>query len=250
MSRYTGRKRKYSKAFRKGYDRTGGFYGNNYKRRKYAAKYTKPEKKFFDIAGTIGSIITTGSFLVTASVGPFVSSGTITDIPQGTGESNRIGRKCTITKLRARMNFEFITSETATLGEASLAHETVRFMIYWDKQCNGTVAAAASILEADTYNSFRNLANKGRFVILYDQIFAWNTAAIGSGNGTDSKSALVVGDYQIRINKKLYIPIEYSGTTGTLSEIRSNNIGMMVWAKHGARMKMTASRIRLRFNDF
>ena len=246
--RRRSRKRKRGRAFRPGFDRTGGFYGRFNKKRKLTASYT--EKKFLDMNLNDASITAVGTFPTATGVEGLAN--TIVDLPQGTGESARIGRKCTITNIHARFNFEFLAANSATtLVQANIAHETIRLLVGHDKQCNGTGPAAADILEIDEYNSFRNLANSKRFSILYDKIWAWNTSAISEGNGTNRSSERVVTDYQVNVNIKCFIPIEYSSTTGALSEIRSNNLFVMIWSKHGNRMRLASpSKLRIRYIDF
>ncbi len=255
--RYTGRKRK--RLYRPGYDRQVGFYGRNIKRRKYAMRtHNGGEKKFYDMELDDASLASTGNFLGKTSIGPNTNSGTIVDLVQGTSESQRIGRKCTITKIHARMNFEFLPGSNPNLGMSDNAHETIRFILYWDKQCNGAAASFTDLIETDVYNSYRNLANVKRFVILYDKIWAWNSTAVGAADAVDQQvgtainqvSNRVIADYQINFSINVFIPIEFANTDGALTGIRSNNIGIMVWAKHGSRMKVSPSKMRLRFIDF
>lgn len=187
-------------------------------------------------------------------------------MPDGTGESQRIGRKITITGITLRLNIEFQAQSTSnSLNAAQTAHETLRLILYIDKQCNGAAATASEILYdvsqeggppvIPEYNEFRNLAHVRRFVILYDKLITFNSNAIG-GAGFNVADVLVgmsernVRDYQIKIHKKLFLPIYFSGTTGGLSEIQSNNIGLIVWTKHGARLAMLSSPCRIRYIDY
>lgn len=149
------------------------------------------------------------------------------------------------------ITFEFLPALSATLTEAQFAHETVRMMVYWDKQCNGTAMTATQMLEVDEYNSFFNLANSGRFAILYDKTWAWNTTCIAASVATpDNQSERVVAVYNKKINIPVFIPIEYSDTTGALTNIKSNNIGVILWSAHGARITTKKGRIRLRYIDY
>ncbi len=208
------------------------------------------EKKFYDTQISDGSIIANHQFPAKAGGGPATTTATMVDIKQGTGESERIGRKCTITNIYMRINFQFLTDLQSDLSAAQFAHETIHMMLVWDKQANGASPNTTEVLETDAYNSFRNLANNKRFVILYNKIIAWNAGAIGSGNGTANDSNRIVKDYQVNIAKKVFIPIEYSGTTGDIAEVKSNNIAFFVASKHGGRMEIDSSKVRLRFIDF
>ncbi len=157
-------------------------------------------------------------------------SNTLVDIPQGVTEVQRIGRKCTITNIYLRLNLETQSNASSDLLGANDCGAIVRIMMYWDTQCNGTNVGVTDINEIADWDSFRNLANGKRFRILVDKWKACNTTGVGSGNGTASKSAVSKRNWMVKISKKVFIPIEYSGTTGALSEIRSNNIGLLIWA--------------------
>ncbi len=183
--------------------------------------------------------------------GVHATTATLNDIPQGVTESTRVGRKCTITNILLRLNFGFSTSNQATLNEANTSHETIRFILYWDRQCNGGGISSTDILDLDNYLSFQNISNSRRFVILSNKIFQWNSSAIAEGNGTTRSSERVTNEYIVRISKKVFIPIEFSETTtGALATIKSNNIGILIWAKHGGRMVVNDSQCRIRFLDY
>lgn len=253
--RYTGRKRKRT-YYKKGFDRNVGFYGRNIKRRKMntnGARYKAGvERKFYDLLTIDGSLDANSNVIPITAAGPVGDTTSINDIPQGTGESQRIGRKCTITRISAKLSFEWDDTggTSADLTAAERCSETIRILLYWDKQCNGTAAPPTSLLDVDVYNSFPNLANTNRYRFLYDKTFAWNTTAIGAGNGTANDSIRVVHDYQVNLAINTFIPIEFSSTAGALTEIKSNNIGILIYAKAGGRMLLRPSRIRIRFMDF
>ncbi len=230
----------------------GGFYGRFRKRRRIG----KPEKKFYDINLALDPIATSGGFAAVVADGPVAFTSSLNDILQGAGEQQRIGRKCTIVNIYCRFVFSFLGtllgSNAENMAEADKAHETIRVIIYWDKQCNGAAISSAELLETDVYSAFRNLANIKRFRILHDKLYTFNTTAIVSGDGTAATDTKVVGkDWHINISKKIFIPIEFAAALGALTEIRSNNIGIIFWGKHGGRVELSdASKIRLRFIDY
>ncbi len=210
----------------------------------------KPEKKFYDTSITQTTLNNVGTLIGSNSVHGDLQ--TLVGIPQGTTESQRIGRKCTITNIYCRFNLEFLANEQADLTAANFAHETVRMIMFWDKQANGAAGTSTDILETNIWSSFRNLGNNKRFVVLYDKTFMFNAQCAAAGNGTANDSIVVIKDYQVRISKKCFIPIEYLLTTGALvNNIASNNVGMLFWGKHGGRMIVTNnSRIKIRFIDY
>ncbi len=174
-----------------------------------------------------------------AQNGVIQNTGTINIIPQGTDENERVGRKCTIKSILWHYNLTL--SESSSVG----AIDTIRCILYLDKQANGLTAAATDLYKTDNYQSFRNLANSGRFEILYDKTHALNhQAAAGNGTANDAGAWGIDRSFYKTVN----IPIEFSGTAGSLTQIRSNNLGILHFAKAGARVVLD-SKIRLRFSD-
>ncbi len=170
------------------------------------------------------------------------AGGTITDsihkIAQGITEKTRIGRKLTIKSINWRFNVG-LPPGTST----STTNDTVRVIMYLDKQCNGAAAAVTDIIETADYQSFNNLANKSRFTTLMDRTYTLNAQL--SGNGTTVDSAEVVENDAFY--KKCTIPIEFNAADGLISEIRSNNIGVLIISEGG--LATFGSKIRVRFSD-
>jgi hypothetical protein len=188
-----------------GRTRVGGYYG------RYSTA-SSSELKFFD---------------TTINVAPTPSAGTISPslnlIPQGVTESQRVGRKCVITKLQARIYLELIESN-AIVNPPN--NDQFRIIIFLDKQANGAaVGNVTDLLETASTRSFRNLSETGRFKFLYDKVHTLNRQSLASDAAGQYSSAGM--DRYITIFKKCHIPLEFSSTTGAITEIRSNNIGVL-----------------------
>ncbi len=172
------------------------------------------------------------------------SAGTVTPtvniIPSGTTESDRDGRKCTITAINWRYNLNLPEIDAAANPAAS---DIVRVIMYLDRQANGATAAVTDILESADYQSFNNLANTSRFLTLYDKATPVNYQTLASDGAGVVSSAQVLTWHTFY--KKCNIPIEFSSTTGAITEIRSNNIGVLLISSSG--VCGFASKIRLRF---
>lgn len=193
------------------------------------------ELKFHDVDVTDTTVSAAGSIQ---------NSGTLNIIPQGTTEAQRVGRKCTIRSIGLRYDVSLpVNDNTGTPNSG----DVLRVIVYLDKQCNGATAAFADILEAVDYKSFNNLSNKGRFRTLLDRTHAINYAGLGSESAGSVSQAAVVHTYSFF--KKCTIPIEYdnSVTTGALTSIRSNNIGILLITRSGV-AGFDAS-FRFRFSD-
>ena len=171
------------------------------------------------------------------------SNGTIAQascniIAQGVTEVQRIGRKCTIRSINWRFNIR-LPEGTAVTTTA----DSVRIIVYLDKQTNGAAATVTAILESDDFQSFNNLANKSRFRTLMDRQYDINTELSGDGTTVDSPRFNMNDTFF----KKVNIPIEFDSTTGAITEQRSNNIGVLLLSKNG--LCTFASKMRLRFSD-
>ncbi len=224
---YVGRASyKGKKLWKKGFDRTAGYYGR-YNQGRFQ-KSSGRELKFHDIEVASGTSL------------PATPGGNnLCVIGQGTGESERIGRKCTIKQIN--VNAVLTLPVTAAEGQA---HDYGVLYLVLDKQANGASPAAADIWEnpSDPEVNFLNLANSRRFVILWKRaVTLYSTAA--AWDGTTDKYAS--RDRLIQCRLKCNIPIVYNGVTGGVTETESNNIVFYYGSRH-ANLTMHA-RVRLRF---
>ncbi len=219
------------KRWRAGFTRTAGYYGR-------FSGAGAIENKFHDI-DIDDALIAQNGTIQTPGLGGTASCNTI---PQGVTEVQRIGRKCTIRQINWRWTIELAEIDGGTDPQNV---EAVRVILYLDKQANGATSTVAGILESDDYQSFNNLANKSRFRILMDRNYVMTSPA-GGGNGTNSDWCGNIATDSLY--KKVNIPIEFDSTTGAITEIRSNNIGVLLLSK-GGNLCSFASKMRLRFSD-
>ncbi len=220
----TPQKRSKRRPFVPGADRRAGFYG------RYAGR--GGELKFHDVDLDDATVASGG-----------VITETINIIPQGVTEVQRIGRKCTIRSIFWKFTIDVPARDANATPSAG---DELRVVLYLDKQANGAAAATTDIFESADIHSFRNLANSGRFQILYDKLHVMNY--IG---GMGSDGAGVVSQPGVKrstsVAKKCNIPIEFSSTTGAMGEIRSNNLGVCLLGSTG--VAGFNSKFRLRFSD-
>ncbi len=211
----------------KGYARTGGFYGRF---SGGAGGAVGGEYKFHDVNADDAVIANTGSILTS-----------LTLIAQGVTESTRVGRKCTIRSISWRGDITLPT--TATAAETG---DVVRMMLILDTQANGDVPVTADILQTGVIYSYMFLANSTRFKVL--KTF-WLTMSSPAGSGRGSTDTLSYAERFKRFAffKRCNIPIEYSGTTGVLTEIKSNNLIIFTISRSG--FASLISKVRLRFSD-
>ncbi len=211
------------KAFTPGVDRTGGFYG------RFSGR--DGELKFFDVDFNDAVISNNGTVFPSLNL-----------IPQGITQSTRVGRKCTIKSIYWRYELELPLNDAVATPERG---DMCRLIVFLDKQCNGATAVTTDILEGTDWKDFRNLANSQRFTIFLDKTITLNYLGLASdGAGVVTQAPL---EYAGTFYKACNIPIEYNATTGVITEIRSNNIGILLISNHAQAGLL--SKIRLRFAD-
>ncbi len=202
-----------------------------YRKKKPKATYATVEKKFFDTDvddATIGSMMTINNLCI---------------IPEGVGESERVGRKLRICNIYWKYSITLKT--TATAANTS---DIVKVMLVHDKQTNGEEFTALDLLDLDAWESFRNLANASRFQVLMSQDIAMNTQS-GSGRGTTDTLSYGEAVQFITGGKEVSIPIEYdnSANTGVITTIRTNNL---YWVTQSTAAICTGlGTVRLRYTD-
>lgn len=168
-------------------------------------RMVSPELKYFD---------TTLSFSVDAT-GEVPATGQLCLIPQGTGESARVGRVVRVKSLQIRALCQY------NPGAAALASTNMYLYVVLDTQCNGAAAAVTDVLTSNNFAvALNELDNSARFRVLR-RIKVNFTAAAGVTTAFNS-TVKTIDHYQ-----KLNIPLDFSSTTGAITEIRSNNIFLM-----------------------
>lgn len=189
------------------------------------------ELKFFDTTHAQATVATAGA----------ITNASLNLIPQGVTESNRVGRKCTIKKIHFRG--EVRMPDSSTSGTTA---DRMRMIVYVDKQANGATAAVTDILETANIDAFRDLSNTGRFTVLYD-VTEDVYSPSGSGRGTTDTLAFGEMKKTLRHDIECSYPLEFSSTAGALTELRSNNVGVLAISEAGVvTLQYTA---RIRFTD-
>lgn len=220
--RSTKKRRTTRKPFVKGKDRTGGFYG------RYQGMGR--EQKFFDTALAF-------AFDATAESAASNSLGQVDLIPQGTTESQRIGRKCVVRSIQVKGQLAY------TPAAAANGFDATEMYLILDKQTNGAQAAFTDVFDtANITTNFVDLANSARFRILKKWTHNFNaTAGVTTAYNGVSKF--------INYYKKCNIPLEFSSTTGAITELKSNHIFLAYGSFSQDDTVSFAGACRLRFDD-
>jgi len=222
------------------------------KRRKFAAPQLKGRvsKGYTRRSGMFGRFPPQGSELkffdtelimpldTTPEVGTTGATGQLCLIPQGVTESERVGRKCVVKSIQLRGMMRYVPAAAATAATAGF------MQIVLDTQANGAACIAADIVDATTMaDALVNMNNSERFRTLKRIKKVFNVPA-GATTAYNSMTQSV--DVYLKCN----IPLEFSSTTGAITEIRSNNICILAGSDGIADDTITfTGKARLRFSD-
>lgn len=198
---------------------------------------SRGELKFLDTVKANAASATTGTLL----------DDSINHVAQDASENGRIGRKIVVSSIHFLGNVAF--GSTTVIGDMD---QYLRIIVYLDRQANGAAATLADIVStAGTVDvdSFRNLAQVGRFQILYDRRKRVSVDAIGQTAAGTFISA--PQSYPWGFNKRVNIPIEFdsSAAGGEMTTITSNNIGVMTICQAAAVAPTVGYTARIRFRD-
>lgn len=142
------------------------------------------------------------------------ATGQLNLIPQGVTESTRVGRLCTIKSIQLRGWVNWAPA-------GAVASSAQYLYLVLDTQTNGAAAAVTDVLTSNNISTaLINLNNSQRFRILKRFVFPMTSQAGVSGA---YGSVVCPIDYF----KKLDIALDFSSTTGALTEIRSNNLFLL-----------------------
>lgn len=208
-----------------GYTRLGGYYGR-YNNPNSRLRASSNELKFLD-TGINTSIDSTGEVL---------TGGQINLVPQGTGESQRIGRKIVIRS---------IDIKGIVVGNGvSTVPIMVQISIILDKQCNGAAAGYTDIYATNDINAFRNMAYSERFQVLKTWRMAINPSTL-----IPAGTSYAPPFRNLTYHKSCSIPVEFSSTTGAITEIKSNNVFVVGIASGGDDTTNLNGIVRIKYSD-
>ncbi len=220
----TGRRKKYKATFRKGYNRTSGYYG----------RYTgiNAEHKFLDTSTTDAT--------VTSAMKKF----NLCVIEEGPGESKRIGRKVRVKNIHYKGTLT-IPSQSDTFAFSS-AHCVVRLV--QDKQTNGAEFGATDLLETDSFLSFNNLANSKRFRVLFTKYVTLVSPSVAATSATVFNTS--EDSTWVNFNIPCNIELEYdnTATTGAISTMRSNSL-WITFSTSDNELLAIGGTVRIRYSD-
>jgi len=236
-------RRRSAVAKRSGLTRRVGYYGRYGPAKNQLVGRNTPEVKFFDYqVGTDASPL---------AVPLVVANGTCLNlIAQGAGEQQRIGRKLFVKSIQVHVLCRIPASATTVYDDY------VHVWIVQDTQANGAVAAWTDVMTQEVAGAgannlvpaasgsdvpgmeMRNMSNSERFKILWHSRLDINHA-FGAGTGIEHTSGFM----------KCAIPLEFNGSTGVVTEVKSNNLLFFFGAMNNNNVITLQATTRLRYGD-
>lgn len=207
--RYVARRRPgtYVRRYKKGMTRKSGLSAYRFRQRRGAIR---PEMKYHDVAWN--QAFYTGSYL-----------NCINMIAQGTGASQRIGRRITIKSIRIRGTVSILAQNDED-DALYPPDQPVAVSLVLDRQCNGALPATTDVFTAATSNALPKIENDMRFKILWDKFTCLNFNAVAPTNDVMSRYGCPSVGRTIEMYKKCNINVEYGGTGSTISDIVTNSL--------------------------
>ncbi len=209
--------------------------------RKRTGKVSIAEKKFFDI---------TAIALGTSSTWDNLDDATalsLSAIPQGMGESQRIGRTVHIKSINIRGFVNFASEEVDPIPPNQ---RFVRLALVQDMQTNQAQLAASAVFvntAASTQNmSFRNLEFTDRFKVLGDKVIYFPMLAQSNEGGTDSFSLgpeLVPFSFACKWADPGMKQV-FDGTGATVADMTTNSLHLIGSSNNAACFVNYESRVR------
>ncbi len=153
----------------------------------------------------------------------------VSGIVQGNGESQRIGRKVTLTSIHIKYRVFANAVESQTAPQPDLVG---RLVLVLDTQTNAAALTATDVMDngqTDDLLSFRNLANTKRFRVLWDNKWKLNIGDAQFGEGAANlfaHGAVVsrVMSYNLRFKKPITVLYNATATDGTISTVVDNSL--------------------------
>lgn len=198
-----------------------------------AARALNIEKKFKD----------TNVAATTVAVAGTILSSSLNVVAQDDLQNSRTGRKITIVNLNLRGVISIPAAAPSIAGS-----DTVRIIVYWDKQTNKAAAVATDILAiasgAVNVNEYRNMDKVERFQILKDKTFEIQSPTIFQN--TTPANQVVAASKQFKFSKKMNLDIQFdtSAQTGAIGTQTTNNLGVLAVSYRGVAQVEFISRLK------
>lgn len=218
------------------------------RRNRRTAGFLGIEVKFYD-SFVVGALLTaptnqTGGLHNPVQLGV---TNALNSVAQGDGEQERDGRKMMMRSIS--INGHLRTQNTITLANLTELPDFFIALVL-DTQCNGAVLQSAEVYTNPSATSslstapFRNLQFSQRFKVLATRRIRSIPLPVGFDGNNMDRSGMI---YPFRIDKKLAIPVLFSGTQAAIANITTNSLSIVAWTSITAIPTQLTYNSRLRF---
>lgn len=191
-------------------------------RRKGAWERHYPKKKYTPYPGRSRQLKTSQELkfldtLVNDAVVTSTMANTVLNVvPQGDGDSERVGRKITIKKIMVK------GSVILSPGSKAQAYNRVLVMLVHDKATNKAQFTGTDLRVTDSIDAYSNLQNANRFQILWAEYIDVNAGGYGGYDAGSLETCEAGQKFEAYV--KCSIPCQYSSTTGAIGEMTTGSV--------------------------
>ncbi len=178
------------------------------------------ESKFVDIETDSDAFATTWATMEDGT------NNCVSGVAQGIGESQRIGRKYTITSIHIKCLAHVASSEAAVNPQSAFRG---RICLVLDTQSNGATLTATDVMDGGLTNdflAFRNLQFTKRFKVLWDKSFVITPIGQVNDGAVDKFSNGSYTTNMFSYNKRFGngLNVLCDGTTAAIASITDNSL--------------------------
>lgn len=168
------------------------------------------------------------------------SGATLTDLfgplnapANGTSEFERVGNHIVVRNLTVHGVLKLTNDADSTPANLSSMRNRVRWVIVYDRQSNGLAPLWLDLFQSASVDTFRNLDQVDRFVVLKDKTIKVDGRYWEVAGGTTNR----VGSYliPIRFNKKLKLPADFktsgAAAPNVVADVKTGGIYLMTIAE-------------------
>lgn len=223
-------------------------------------------KKFSDITVASTNLTNTATAVAGTYPGPASWDSFFKQIQQGSGPSDRIGRRIVCHSIE--VEYELTCAEFSTTAGSTAAAKAnydqeafddyVHIAVVKDTQCNGTQNTIVNVWDTTSLSNqseVRNMNNTLQYSVLQHKKIKMtlDTPVIVAASTTDQFVGRPAWVKRGRMFWRCAELVNYSASTGAIGDVGDNNVGIMAWAERRVTGTNTPIKIqgtvRVRFTD-
>jgi len=199
--------------------------------RRYTQRLGAPDKKYLDKVFAAATVPAAGG----------VTDCLLLGLIAGNTDNSRVGNHLTMTNISIHGEV-YVESDAGFVVSDATAFDDVRIIVVYDKQSNGTAPAITDVLNTADINSFRNMNQLDRFIVLKDKRMSLHTNLTFEGS-TSVRNAIMPSIF--KFNKKVALPVDFAdATTATIANIKTGGLFVMAISRNGLAATHLTTRVK------